>query len=148
MKKNIEFIARGIVMQDGKVLLCKNKKLDHYFFPGGHVEFNEFAEEALKREIKEETGAEIKDCKLVGILENVFKDKKDMIHEINFIFKTKIDKQDVHSLENHLDFCWVYPKDLANERVLPVLLKKELLNGSKVEKDIDDVKSNYYRIGK
>ena len=49
--------VRGIIFRDNKVLLIhsENKNYD-YKFPGGGIENNETYEEALKREILEETG--------------------------------------------------------------------------------------------
>ncbi|HPN54380.1 MAG TPA: NUDIX domain-containing protein [Candidatus Moranbacteria bacterium] len=148
MKKNVEFIARGFIFQKGKILLCKRKDRDYYFFPGGHIEFGEFAEDALKREIKEEIGAEIKNCKPIGVLENVFKDKKDVIHEVNFVFRVKINKQNIRALEKHLEFYWVNYDEFSKKTVLPTLLKKKLFNDLKIKKDRDEIESNYYKIQK
>lgn len=49
----------GICVHDGKVLLQKPVDDDGYAFPGGHVAFGETNEQALKREFREEIGAEI-----------------------------------------------------------------------------------------
>ena len=49
---------RGIALREGKVLLLSNLRGD-YKFPGGGLEPSETAEEALKREVKEETGLEV-----------------------------------------------------------------------------------------
>jgi len=50
---------RGIALKEGKVLLLSNLRGD-YKFPGGGLESFETDEEALKREVKEETGYEVK----------------------------------------------------------------------------------------
>ena len=39
--------------------MCYSNGLQHYEFPGGHLEKNETLEDGLKREIKEETGITI-----------------------------------------------------------------------------------------
>jgi ADP-ribose pyrophosphatase YjhB (NUDIX family) len=148
MKKNIEFIARGIIFQKGKILLCKRKDGDYYFFPGGHIEFGELAEDALKREIKEEVGAKVKKCKFVSVLENVFRDKNKTTHEINLVFQAEINKKDVRALENHLEFCWMERSEFLKKTVLPTLLKKELLDEFRAKKDEDEIKSNYYKTQK
>jgi 8-oxo-dGTP pyrophosphatase MutT (NUDIX family) len=46
-------------VHDGKVLLVHNKKLGLWLAPGGHLEQNELPHEAVKREVREETGLEI-----------------------------------------------------------------------------------------
>jgi 8-oxo-dGTP pyrophosphatase MutT (NUDIX family) len=56
--------ASCILVKDGNVLLINHTELGIWLQPGGHVEPNEFPEEAAVREVKEETGldAEILDA--------------------------------------------------------------------------------------
>ena len=54
-----EFIARGVLVQDGRVLLCQNLKHGYTYLPGGHIEFAEPGQEALKREMLEECGQSV-----------------------------------------------------------------------------------------
>ena len=52
--------ARAIIINSkNEVLMCYSNELQHYEFPGGHLEENETLEEGLKREILEETGISI-----------------------------------------------------------------------------------------
>ena len=60
----------GIVIKEGKVLLARHtygsgKGL--YIVPGGYVEFGELPQEAVKREILEETGIVAEPKKIIGI---------------------------------------------------------------------------------
>ena len=48
--------VRGIILQDGKVLMVHSLKYDYYKFPGGGIEAGEDHKEALCREVREETG--------------------------------------------------------------------------------------------
>lgn len=57
MKKH--FTASALIIDEGKVLLLYHKKLGVWLYPGGHVESNENPEEALFREVREETGLQI-----------------------------------------------------------------------------------------
>ena len=54
----IETIARGVCIQNGKVLLCRAKGGSTSYLPGGHIEFGETGRQALVREIKEEMGVD------------------------------------------------------------------------------------------
>ena len=56
--------VRAIIKRDGKLALVHNGKFDYYMFPGGGIEEGESQEEALIREVKEESG-------LVVIMESI-----------------------------------------------------------------------------
>lgn len=53
---------------------------------GGGIEFGEHATQTLHREMREEIGAEIKDLRYLGTLENIFTFKGEMGHEIVLVF--------------------------------------------------------------
>jgi ADP-ribose pyrophosphatase YjhB (NUDIX family) len=53
---------------------------------GGGVEVGERTEDALRREIREELGAEIEQPHLVGVLENIFTIEDRQVHEIVFVY--------------------------------------------------------------
>lgn len=53
---------------------------------GGHVEFGEATAAAVEREIREETGVELGDPRLLGVLENRFMFQEQPGHEIVFVY--------------------------------------------------------------
>ena len=123
----IEIIVRAMIKIDKKILLCKNKNKDYYFLPGGHVEYGETLEEALKREVYEEFGLKIKNLKLIFVQENFFEEKDILHHEINFIFEAKITKKKIKIKEKHLEFILASKKDIRKLKILPESIKKILL---------------------
>nr|WP_181953930.1 NUDIX domain-containing protein [Pyrobaculum arsenaticum] len=52
-------VASGVLIENGKVLLIKHRRLGVYIYPGGHVEPNETPTEAVIREFEEETGLRV-----------------------------------------------------------------------------------------
>ena len=57
--------ARAIIINSNKeVLMCYSNGLQHYEFPGGHLNNDETLEDGLKREILEETGITIDKLKI------------------------------------------------------------------------------------
>lgn len=57
------FTVAVFVVCEGKVLLHRHRKLGMWLPPGGHIESGELPDEAALREVREETGVEVK---LVG----------------------------------------------------------------------------------
>lgn len=52
--------AYAIIIHKNKILLIKVKNTNKYFFPGGGVNLGEPISNALKREVKEETGIRVR----------------------------------------------------------------------------------------
>jgi 8-oxo-dGTP pyrophosphatase MutT (NUDIX family) len=53
-----DFTISAVIVHDNKVLLVKHPRYGKWLVPGGHVELSEDPEEALYREVEEETGLE------------------------------------------------------------------------------------------
>ncbi len=67
----------AIVTQNKKVLLGKRKGAHGagcWAFPGGHLEFNESIEGCAAREVYEETGLFVKNCRYAACTNDIFKD--------------------------------------------------------------------------
>lgn len=63
---------RGVIISDGKVLMLYSGLFNDYTFPGGGLKSDENHEEALKREMKEEIGANtVNIIKPIGYTEEV-----------------------------------------------------------------------------
>lgn len=58
-------ISKILIIDKGKVLLLKSKKLQKFHLPGGHIHKNESFSQGLKREVLEETGLYISWCKII-----------------------------------------------------------------------------------
>lgn len=65
--------AYGVVIKDGKILLSKQFG-DKYDLPGGGIDLGEKLEDGVIREIKEETGIDVANPKLLGFVESFFTD--------------------------------------------------------------------------
>jgi len=131
--ENFEVIARAVVVQNGKILLCRAKEKGHYFFPGGHVEKGERTEVALKREFLEELGAKIGKTAFIGAVENIFRDSYEH-HEINLVFEAEVFQYEFKSREDHLEFELLSLDEFAGKKVLPVSLKKAVAEWLKDKK--------------
>lgn len=62
----------AIIMQDGKLLMVGNDRADYLYSVGGRIQFGETAEEAVVREVLEETGVKMEIGRLGFVHENYF----------------------------------------------------------------------------
>ena len=94
--------------ENGKILV--EDKVDPHWkgisFPGGHLLHNESIVHSAIREVKEETGLDIKDLKLVGVNNNV---SPNFNRYLVFLFKTKTFSGELKSSEEGKVF-WVEKK--------------------------------------
>jgi len=139
--KNIEICVRAIIQSKGRILACRHKEKKYYFFPGGHVDFGEDAETALVRELKEELDIKVKKLSFIGIVENIYTEKRDKHkehrgkrHEINLVFSISAEKVKDKSLEDHIDFTFLDNKEFEKEKVLPLVLQKNVIKWLKNKK--------------
>src|SRR5687768_2906104 len=56
IERDKHFVATGYVVQGGKTLLVRHKKLRMWLPPGGHIDPGETPDQAVLREVAEETG--------------------------------------------------------------------------------------------
>ena len=126
VKRQLELIARAVVVHRSKILLCRARGAAYYFLPGGHVEFGERAVDALRREMREELGVAAKIGRFIGAVENVFLRKKKKVHELNLVFLASLGKKATASRESHIEFSWKDKKNIGRERILPTVLKQSV----------------------
>lgn len=106
---------------EGKIFLMKSYKWrGKYVIPGGHIELGEKTEEALKREIKEETGLDIDDieflCYQDFIFDKAFWKRKHFIF-LDFVCKT--DSTEVKLDSEGQEFVWVSLEEALKLQVEP-----------------------------
>lgn len=80
----------GIILLNGKIVLIKRKNEPYksfYALPGGFVRYNEMVENAIIREIKEETGLITKIKNLIGVYSSPNRDPRG--HTVSIVFALK-----------------------------------------------------------
>jgi 8-oxo-dGTP pyrophosphatase MutT (NUDIX family) len=104
LEGKIRPLALAIIKKDNYFLACPGhddqKNEDFFRLIGGGVDFGENSLVALKREIDEELGAELVDCKLLSVLENVFSYNGQAGHEICFIYEASFKDQSNYQKES------------------------------------------------
>jgi 8-oxo-dGTP diphosphatase len=124
MKKEekIKILQKCLVSYKNKVLIIQRSEGDSlpgkWDLPGGNLEFLENMEEAIKREIREETGLISKKVERIGIQEIVVRDRRK--HFLLLLYKTKVASGKVKLSSEHRDFKWIKLSDLFTFDMSPI----------------------------
>ena len=81
----------AIIQKDGRLLMVTNERVDYCYSVGGRIQFGESAEDAVRREVLEETGCKLEIERLGFIHEDFFwgdspRTEGKLIHELGFYF--------------------------------------------------------------
>lgn len=104
MEKNFKkhFTSSAVIIKDNKILLIWHKKLNTWLYPGGHIEENESPDDAVIREVKEETSLNVK---IIEKNKMVYNDKiAKVLHMPYVIFEEQVGNKE----ENHFHIDMVY----------------------------------------
>jgi nucleoside triphosphatase len=105
--------------KEGRLFLMRSHKWEgKWVIPGGHVDLGERIEDAVRREVKEETNLDVYDVEFVCFQEFIYGDgfwKKK--HFIFFDYACKTNSTDVVLNHEAQEYAWVSLDDLQS---LPV----------------------------
>ena len=90
--RNPKLTVDGIVFEEGKVLLIKRKRepfKGRWALPGGFVNYNERVEDAVVREVKEETNLETEIDYLFGVYSDPDRDPRGHTVSIVYVLKRR-----------------------------------------------------------
>ena len=82
----------GVLIKNRKVLLIKRKNepfKNKWALPGGFVEYGEKVEDAIIRELKEETGMNVRIKKLFGVYSDPDRDPRGHVVSIVFLVESE-----------------------------------------------------------
>lgn len=126
----IETLARGVCVMDGRLLLCRNRRVGNVYLPGGHVEFGETGAVALAREIEEEMGCRSRVGPFLGCVEHVFTQQGRPHAEINLVYRMKVTglspRRTPPCRESWIEFIWQPLGRLGRSSLEPAVLRRLL----------------------
>ena len=127
----------AIIMQNGRLLMVGNETADYLYSVGGRIQFGETAEEAVIREVLEETGVRMEIDRLGFIHENYFTgDSGRMlgkpVYEVSFFFYMKVPDGFHPACSSFTEYdsperlVWISPD--TEQKYFPAFFRTELLH--------------------
>jgi 8-oxo-dGTP diphosphatase len=108
VEKNPALAVDAVVIRDGKVLLVKRRNEPYkgmFALPGGFVEYGERTEEAVLRELKEETDMEGEIAKLVGVFSDPQRDPRK--HVVSIAYLVEPHSERAKAGDDAVDCQWI-----------------------------------------
>jgi len=125
MKSNVnmlvvqKIVVGGVVIRAGKALILQRSP-DEKIYPGlwelpsGKREIQEQTLKALKREILEETGLQVKSQKLLSVFDYKIKKPNEIRDSVQVNFLVRVKPGSVQVSHEHTNFAWVDLKSYKN----------------------------------
>ena len=125
MKTHFVSVAGLVTNEEGKILLVKSPWRG-WEYPGGLIEQGETFQEALHREIREESGVEVEITGFVGICKNVGRDI------VNIDFTARYTGGELTTSEESTEVIWATPEEAFERITFPLTQKRlrQMLSGS------------------
>lgn len=107
-------VVAGMVTNNGDVLIGKKESVedhpicDQWHFPGGHLDEDEDVKEAVRREIEEETGLEVKVHQLVDVY-------RGEVGIVRVLFHCESEDRSTTPKDDLQDVKWIEPENLSNK---------------------------------
>lgn len=125
----------AIIMRGGKLLMVENYRADYLYSVGGRIKFGETAQEAVVREVYEETGVRMGVDRLAFVHENYFYGDDPgklgkLTYEISFYYLMEVPVDFEPACRSFTEdgrrefLCWVTPD--TEKKIYPEFFRTEL----------------------
>lgn len=132
-QRKTSFSTKAILFHGERFLLLRKKERGNqgpWELPGGGVEFGEHPDQAVLREVREETGLA---AHILGPATTWRYQKNAHEYLVGIIYIGTVDTTAVRLSHEHSDFRWITARELANFRIHPSLVESlQFLSGKRL----------------
>lgn len=124
----------GVCIKENRIFLSKLKSDDYWTFIGGKVQLGESSDEAILREYREETGAELQVEHLLAVIENFFELDEQPWHQYMFFYLLRDENNALKAFDgeravndnSEAVYKWFELSELQNINIKPACTKEIL----------------------
>ena len=126
----------AVIKHNNKLLAMKNDYSPYYFLPGGRVDLNETADNAMLRELKEELGIDANIVRPLWFAQTFFIEDttNEKFHELCIYYLVDVSDTDLVNQQrfeglvtwNHEMFEWIDIDTLKDQYLYPLFIKEKI----------------------
>ncbi len=138
-KGRFNYRVCAVMIDEGRLLVMRDSDISHYYLPGGRVKMGERAEDALKRELREELSIDATIVRPLWINQSFFSidDSTERIHELCIYFLVDVtdttllargecfSTQEAHRTHS---YRWMDFGQLKDEYLYPIFIKTDIFH--------------------
>ena len=111
-------VVKALITNRGKILIGKKEEreghpiIGEWHILGGHLEKGEQVEDAIKREVKEETGLDVEVHQVVDVMSFAWENEKN--DSLQIVFHCEAERREEEPLDDLTELKWVSPDEITD----------------------------------
>ncbi len=123
------YIRAAVIIKSNDGYILEKSDKGYAFLVGGKLKINEYSHDGVKREIMEEINFEANNLTLLKVVENIFNNGEEDIHEICFVYICN----DIFDGElPQTGFVKIKGEDMLSSNIRPDIIKKILVDNYEI----------------